>query len=117
MKLNIRILYLYLFSSVGLIVATIGAVRLVELGLKVYVFQGADQFDYYTTPAIPAEKSADIQPVDEAKQKQIQETETKRQRQREASGAIAMLLVGLPLYKYHWNIIQKENTHKETKKI
>jgi hypothetical protein len=112
MKFNIRLLYLYLFSLVGLIITTIGAVRLVELGLKVYVFKDADRFDYYTAPAFPVDKinvSTESSKIDEAKQKEIQDKETTRQRQREASGAIAMLIVGLPLYKYHWSIIQKEN--------
>ncbi len=29
-------------------------------------------------------------------------------RQREAAGAIALLLVGLPLYLYHWRTIRRE---------
>lgn len=112
MKLNIRLLYLYLFSLVGLIITTIGAVRIVELVIKVYVFKGADKYDYYSPPVVPDGKitiSSEEAKLDEQRQKEIQDKETTRQRQREASGAVAMLLVGFPLYKYHWNIIQKEN--------
>ena len=46
MKVNIRLIYLYLFSFVGLLVMVIGSVRLLELGLKVIVFKGADSFEY-----------------------------------------------------------------------
>ena len=102
MKVNIRLIYLYLFSAVGLIVAVIGSVRLVDLGLKVIVFQGADSFEYYA-PKLEGEI------VDQEEQKLIRERETKRQRERDLSGSIAMIAVGLPLYFYHWKTIQREN--------
>lgn len=111
MKLNLRLLYLYLFSFVGLIVSVIGAIRLIELGLKVYVFKDADRYEY-ARPLIPAEGpkvSTEEAKLQEERDKELQDQETKRQRQREASGALAMLLVGFPLYKYHWGVIQKEN--------
>lgn len=110
MKFSIRLLYLYLFSFIGLLIAVIGAVQIVDLWIKVYVFKGADRFDY----PIPA----NIYPSDGQKvvysdqeieqQKKQQETETQRQRQRQASTALAMLIVGLPLYKYHWRLIKKD---------
>jgi len=117
MKFNIRLLYLYLFSLVGLIITVTGSVRLVELALKVYVFKGADQFDYYSAPIVPDEKtrvSAEEAKMEEERQKQMRDQETTRQRQRDASGALAMLFVGFPLYKYHWNIIQKQGKEKKT---
>lgn len=116
MKFNIRLLYLYLFSLVGLIITTIGAVRIVELVIKVYIFKGADRYDYYSPPIVPDGKitiSTEEAKLNEEKQKEIQDKETTRQRQREASGAVAMLVVGFPLYKYHWNIIQKDNKKKK----
>src|SRR3972149_4606405 len=103
MKVNLRLIYLYLFSAVGLIISVIGAVRLVDLGLKVIVFRGADKYEYYPQPKVEGEV------IDEEEQKRIQERETTRQRQRELSGSIAMLIVGIPLYLYHWRTIQKEN--------
>jgi len=102
MKVNIRLIYLYLFSAVGLIVSVIGSVRLVDLGLKVIVFQGADRYEYYA-PKLDGET------VDQEEQRLVQERETTRQRQRELSGSMAMIVVGLPLYLYHWKTIQKEN--------
>ena len=38
----IRTVYLYLFSLVGLTLMVIGAVRLIDLGLKTYIFTEAD---------------------------------------------------------------------------
>ena len=37
-----------------------------------------------------------------------------RQSQRELSQAVAQILLGLPVYLYHWSIIKKDN--KEGKK-
>ena len=102
MKINIRLIYLYLFASVGLIISVIGSIRLVELGLKVIVFQGADRYDYYAPPI-----SGEVV-INKGEQQEIQDRETTRQRQRELSGAIAMIFVGFPLYLYHWKTIQKE---------
>lgn len=38
----------------------------------------------------------------------------KSARQRDAAGAIALLLVGLPLYVYHWRIIDRERRREDT---
>lgn len=109
MQFSIRLLYLYLFSFIGLLIAVIGSVRLIELGLKVYVFQGADQYQV-TSPVKfdPTGKEVALTTEEKEQQKKDMETENKRQRERELSGALAMILVGFPLYKYHWKTIQKE---------
>lgn len=112
MKLNLKLAYLYLFSAIGLVVAVIGAVRLVDLGLKVTVFKYSDVYEYAYTKPLPSEIDTKVS-TEEAK---LQEEEmkrnnlenTKRQRQREASGAISMLLIGTPLYFYHWRLVKKE---------
>lgn len=104
MKFSIKLLYLYLFSAIGLIISVMGAVQLVDLGLKVYLFQGADTYEYSRPIKIDGEPEINYE-----EEKAIQERETKRQRQRQASTAIAMLVVGLPLYKYHWRTIRKED--------
>lgn len=103
MKFSIRLLYLYLFSFIGLLIGVIGAVQLTDLLIKVYVFKGADTYEY--AKPIPVEGDLEF---DQEEEKAIQMRETQRQRQRQASTALAMLLVGIPLYKYHWSLIQKE---------
>ena len=111
MKFSIRLLYLYLFSFIGLIIAVIGAIRIFELGLKVYVFKGADQYQTYNQPIKidPTGKDIPLTQEEKDQQKIDNELETKRQREREISGSLAMLLVGIPLYKYHWRLIKKED--------
>lgn len=112
MKFNIRLLYLYLFSFVGLLIFVIGAIRIIDLGIKVYIFKGADRFDSYMTAPVklnPDGQEIALTEEEETKQKRANEAETNRQRQRELSGALSMLLVGFPLYKFHWKIISKEN--------
>ena len=115
MKFSIRLLYLYLFSFVGLLITVIGMIQLVNLGLKVYVFQGADQYNYYDTrPVKPdgtqEEMTTEEQMKYEEKMNKQQEEETQRQRKREAANAIAMIVIGVPLYIYHWATIKREGT-------
>lgn len=109
MKFSIRLLYLYLFSFIGLLISVIGAVQLVDLGIKVYVFKGADVYETYPRTKLTPE-GADL-PLTEEEikyQMDLQNKETTRQRQRQSSTALAMILVGLPLYKYHWKLIKNE---------
>ncbi len=130
-KPNVRILYLYAFALVGLALVTAGTVRIADLGLKMYVFKKADQMqDYRNMPPYPpitidqktgdAKYSEKITPeqktaldnwVSEFKywnenQKKIDYLASDRQRT--ASNSLAMILIGLPLYLYHWRIIRKE---------
>jgi hypothetical protein len=104
MKVNIRLIYLYLFAFVGLLVTVIGCIRLVDLGLKVMVFKDADKYEYVAP--VKMEGRAEVDPVEE---KARMEREQTRQRQRELSGSVSMIVVGIPLYLYHWKTIQKEN--------
>ena len=106
MNINIRILYLYLFSFVGLLIVAIGSIRLVELGLKLYVFKGANEVAYYPMAKPLGGPNEELVLTEEAKLQS--KLETTRQRQREVSGAVAMVTVGLPLYMYHWKVIQRE---------
>jgi len=113
-KFSIRLLYLYLFSFVGLLITVIGLIQLINLGMKMYIFKGADVYTYYEArPLKPVGTPEDMTPEEqkqyEEEQKLRQEEETVRQRQREASNAIAMIVVGAPLYLYHWKTIKSES--------
>lgn len=112
MKFSIRLLYLYLFSFIGLIIAVIGTVQLVDLGLKVFVFKDADRYEL-AYPVKMGPDGAEIKLSDEelTEQRRIQDDERKRQRQRQVSTALSMLIVGLPLYKYHWRLINKSKLY------
>lgn len=109
MKFSLRLLYLYLFSFVGLLVTVIGSIQTVNLGLKVFIFKDADRYDYIV-PVIPETQCIDGTCVgpDSAEMKRNSEVELKRQRQREFASSLSMILVGMPLYLYHWGVIKKE---------
>lgn len=105
MKINIRLIYLYLFSFVGLLTVVIGSVRMVDLGLKVFVFPDSDKYEY----SIPAPIDGEKNQIDEKTIRANAERDQKRNRERDLSNSLAMIAVGLPLYLYHWKTIQKEN--------
>jgi len=107
MKINLRLLYLYLFSAVGLVIIVFGSIQLVDLGLKTFVFKEADVYEIYPAPKGEGEV------ISEQDQKDRQKRDLSRQRQRELAGAMSAIAIGLPLYLYHWNTIQKENKKKK----
>lgn len=123
----IRTIYLYLFSLVGLVLVVIGSVRIVDLGLKAYVFKNADQVLMYPegprpiglekSGAISAEKEKEISPEEEGKykkeQEEYQKKELRSRRERDAAGAIAMILVGSPLFLYHWKLVQRKKDEEK----
>lgn len=110
----IRKIYLYLFSLIGLVLITIGCVRLVGLALKSYIFTKADV--YYEYPMARPIKSALIEEIRTEEFQQpskdeidaYQEKQKAANRQREAAESLAFIIVGLPLYWYHWKIIQRD---------
>lgn len=109
MKFNIRLLYLYLFSFIGLLVVVIGSIQIVNLTLKVVIFKGADEYTISRPLMAPSKVASDEAEI--YKQQVIdQKKETVRNRQREFSNAIAMILVGAPLYFFHWKKIQHEKS-------
>lgn len=91
-KWSVRLLYLYLFSFVGLLITIIGGIQLIDLGLKTYVFKVSD----YSYP---------VSTEFEVKQ---QRDEQSNQRKRQMSNSLAMMIVGLPVYFYHWKTIKQE---------
>ena len=116
----IRKIYLYLFALVGLALVTIGGVRLVGLGLKAFIFTKADVYYEYPmarpikTPPIDSEK--EIVDFEQPSKEEIEEFQRKQkssQRQREAADSLAMIIVGLPLYLYHWNLIKRNKVESE----
>lgn len=64
----IRTIYIYIFSLVGLVLVTIGAVRLVDLGLKATIFTEADRvitYPSYPRPVLPPDEERQITPEEE----------------------------------------------------
>lgn len=100
MKLSLRLLYLYLFSFVGLIIIVFGTSQLIDLGIKTYFFPNVDVYTYNDTMLTKEEN--ETRSRDEAE----------KTRQRQMSSSISMLAVGLPLYLYHWGMILKGRKNK-----
>ena len=131
----IRTIYLYLFALVGLGLMVVGSVRFLDMGLKMFVFTKAEdpekiQMRYYPSYPYPIEKLELYQDTQDLTEEEItnlknflseyqtwKEREEKvdylaSQRQKNASNNLAMILIGLPLYLYHWRIIKKEVSEK-----
>jgi len=106
MKFNIKLLYLYLFSFIGLILVVTGGVKLVDLALRAYIFTQAD-FVEYARPVLDKEGDMDTKA-----QIEINKKNSVAQKQRDAANAIATIVVGLPLYSYHWGQIKKSKDSK-----
>lgn len=102
MKFNIRLLYLYLFSFVGLFITIIGGIQLVDLGLKTYVFKVKSRM-YYPEPRMEGEEQLSVEEMEVRS-----EEEESNQRKRQMSNSLAMIVVGAPVYFYHWKTIKKE---------
>jgi len=127
----IRTIYLYAFSLLGLILLVISGVRFLDMGLRAFVFTQADEQErinylkppiYLSVERLKELKEGEIKLSEEEKTqisrllRDYQTWEEQRalvdpitaRRHREASLNLAMILIGFPLYLYHWNIIKKE---------
>lgn len=125
----VRAIYLYIFAFVGLLFITIGGVRFVDMALKAAVFKQADEEQrlYARQPPMPAaradmERWASHDALTEEERATVRrwladyegwrEASAKidpvvSQRQRDASTSLAFILVGLPLYLFHWRMIRR----------
>jgi ferritin-like protein len=108
----LRSIYLYTFSAVGLILIIIGSVNIIDILLKATIFKQADV--YYSYPyAYQPIKGGEEQISKEEREKimeeerKAQEMNSKNERARKLSNSIAMIIVGSPLFIYHWKILRK----------
>jgi hypothetical protein len=127
----IRTVYLYLFALLGLVLITVGSVQLVGLGLRTWVLTDADaeaRVRHSIEPPLRPgperiENLAEDTTLDEETRRALRSwaedyhrmreqraaiDPVRSRRQREAAGALALLLVGVPLYLYHWRTIHRE---------
>ena len=134
----IRTLYLYLFALLGLVFIAIGMIRFLDMGLRATIFRQADAFERYEQPPMPfvtrmgdvdqlaakaelteGEKNALKQSLRDyeqwAEQRRNIDMVTVR-RHRDASTSLAMMLVGLPLYLYHWRTIRREAEERKRRR-
>jgi len=127
----IRTIYLYIFTLLGLVLITIGSVNFLNMGLKAFVFTKADQrmdinFERPISSPFTTEKMEELGEGSELSEKElvlvqnwleeykIWQTESDKinylvsDRHRSASINLSLILVGLPLYLYHWFTIKRE---------
>jgi hypothetical protein len=134
----IRTIYLYIFATLGLVLLTIGSVRFVDMGLKAFVFTQADEEQrlYNKQPPFAPTSGDKLELLASGTQTTLSESERQSiqqwladyknweaqrakidpvnaQRHRDASINLAMILIGLPLYLYHWKVIKKESVSIE----
>ena len=135
----IRTIYLYLFALLGLVLLTIGGVRFVDMGLKAFIFTKAEEEQrlIYKQPSYvpyPVERIEGLQEEEglseeekatvkqwladykDWKERRSEIDPVTARRHRDASLNLALILIGLPLYLYHWRIIKKETRNKEEDK-
>ncbi|MBT3413191.1 MAG: hypothetical protein HOJ15_03215 [Candidatus Jacksonbacteria bacterium] len=132
----IKLIYVYLFSVIGLVLVVIGAVQFINMGLKATILSKAESVeDFREYPPIPnrlsVEKATATSVLNcteacefSAEEKQLAQewlveyeeyqnlpkdevSYVIRQRYRTSANAIAMIVVGLPLYLYHWRMAKK----------
>jgi hypothetical protein len=109
--MSLKKAYLYLVSTIALVIAVIGAIMIINLGLKAWVFTKADQV-YYSIPcAAPATIDGKSVPCDQAtidaQNKQSRDNQAS-QRQNTAAQALAMIIVATPVWYFHWKMARKE---------
>ena len=126
----IRVVYLYLFALVGLILLTIGGVQLTSLALRSYVLTEADaemRMHYAPEPPIRLYERARSLAADTTlgteerqalrswaeeynrmRRQQESVDPVQSRQQRDAARALSFLIIGLPLFGYHWRTIRKE---------
>ena len=129
----IRTIYLYLFSLVGLILIITGSIGFLNMGLKAWVFTEAEQEErvwrmeppmHYGLEDSRAEAISNDQELTDEEREMVrewlvdyerwQETHDEydpviAERHRTAALSLAQLLVGIPLFLFHWLLIRKEN--------
>lgn len=104
----VKKIYIYLFSAIGLIVVIIGGVQLVDLGLKSFIFTKADVYYNYPSATVVPEKGQTIVQPDPKELEKYQKNDLLSRRQGQASTAVSMIVIGLPLFLYHWRLARKE---------
>lgn len=126
----IRNIYLYLVAMIGLVVFLFGVVGMANNVLKNYVF---NVNDYYWVdpfgggpceqPTVKVPETGETQertPEEIALcEERLQEQNERNRRNevgRELSINIAQIVVGLPVWLFHWGIIQREYRRKKEKK-
>jgi glucan phosphoethanolaminetransferase (alkaline phosphatase superfamily) len=104
--------YLYLVSLIALVMLIVACVSLINLALRAWVFKQADNTTYnYSCPMIPASAQVpdgSTSSCNTALQQQQAHAQLVSSRETESARDIALIIVGLPVFFYHWRLVRKE---------
>jgi hypothetical protein len=114
----IRSIYLYVVTLIGLLMIVFPVASLIDTSLKTWVFPNADE-SYYECPInAPRPVSPELKeqttltPEEEQvwceKNREVSKKGDVRRRQANAVRNISFLIVGIPLFLFHFKIVQKE---------
>lgn len=106
---NIRTIYLYLVSFVALLMIIIGSVQVIQNAVD-FVYYPAK---YYSGPEVgapPGGQTVALEVIAEQKRADQErwEQQMRYDRAQRFAKSLALLLVALPIYFYHWRRIQKD---------
>jgi hypothetical protein len=110
----IKNLYLYLVSFVALMMIVFSSADIINIALRTYVLTGADEPMYYGAPCPvkPVATSTDesVPPCPDQHAQLLQDIKNRdAQRQRDLVRDISMIVVGIPLFAYHWRLARKKD--------
>jgi hypothetical protein len=111
----IKNIYFYAVSLIALMMMVFSVADLVNLGLKTWVFTKADDANYYIQPCVvpalpPGTDAPNVDYMKNCEDNNRQQKENyEAQKQRDAVRDLAFLVVGLPLFAYHWKTIRSES--------
>ena len=114
--MSLKKAYLYLISVISLVIWVIGAIMLLNMALKTWVFTKAEQ-SYYYNPCderVPSPKSSDgVIPApctaeERARHDQRERDNRMAQKQRDAAQALAMIIIAAPVWLGHWRLAKRE---------
>ncbi|PIP28386.1 MAG: hypothetical protein COX29_01380 [Candidatus Moranbacteria bacterium CG23_combo_of_CG06-09_8_20_14_all_35_22] len=126
----IRSIYLYLAALISLIFVAVGSGRILNIGLKYFIFPEAEKKSYFEcsqqppiSPVISKEGTTEDQKVqidallkdyDNWKENQSGDKCIVPARQNNFIDSLTMVIIALPILLIHWNFIKKEKEEKET---
>ena len=131
----IRAIYLYLLSLIGIILVLIGSSGFVSMGLRTFIFTHADdeQRLYRERPPKPYGLPS-AERIDGETRAVLRDSNAMRQweedyeawrsrrntidpvqarRHREAASNLSFILVGLPVYLYHWRLARRDRVGED----
>lgn len=115
---SIRTFYFYIISLIGLLMIAFPTADLVNLALKTWIFPNAETAAYTCPTYFPAPTDSSVPNVEV--QKQQCETDRARfveerinTRQADAIRDFSFLVVGIPLFIFHFRIAQKERREEK----